>query len=246
MPLRPPPLKLQSTVSQGAGELKISEIFASIQGEGHSAGLPATFLRLAGCNLHCSWCDTKYTWDWQQYDYAKEVTRLEVGEIAQRLHAFQPRLLVVTGGEPLLQQAALGELLALLADDYSIEIETNGTVPPNAVLWSRVTQWNVSPKLAHAGDSSEQRLDWHVLQRFAAHPTAWLKLVVQDASDLVEVDALLEQTAWPRDRVLLMPQAQTPEQLREREPGIVALANARGLSHSPRLHIARFGARRGV
>lgn len=229
-----------------ASELKISEIFASVQGEGHSAGQQATFLRLAGCNLHCSWCDTRYTWDWQQYDYAKEVTRLAVREVAQRVNALQPRLLVVTGGEPLLQQPALGELLALLAVDYRIEVETNGTLQPGELLWSRIAQWNVSPKLAHAGDSVEQRLDWPVLQRFASHPAAWLKLVVQAEADLVEVDAVLQRSGWPRERVLLMPQAQTPEQLREREPRLIALANARSLGHSPRLHIARFGARRGV
>ena len=49
-------------------ELKVSEIFASIQGEGPSAGAAAVFLRLAGCNLRCHWCDTKYTWDWQNYE----------------------------------------------------------------------------------------------------------------------------------------------------------------------------------
>ena len=54
-------------------KLKLSEVFESIQGEGPSAGLPCVFVRLATCNLHCSYCDTKYTWDWQNYDYEREV-----------------------------------------------------------------------------------------------------------------------------------------------------------------------------
>ena len=49
-------------------ELKLSEIFESIQGEGPTAGEPCVFLRLAMCNLHCRWCDTKYTWDWKKYE----------------------------------------------------------------------------------------------------------------------------------------------------------------------------------
>ena len=58
--------------------MKISEIFESIQGEGTNAGKPAVFLRTAECNLKCTWCDTKYTWDWKNFDYAKEVKEISV------------------------------------------------------------------------------------------------------------------------------------------------------------------------
>ena len=89
--------------------LKISEIFESIQGEGASAGAPCSFLRLATCNLRCSYCDTKYSWDFKNYDYDTEVELVSVDEVLRRL----PRTdrIVVTGGEPLLQQGALLELL---------------------------------------------------------------------------------------------------------------------------------------
>ncbi|MGE0321573.1 MAG: hypothetical protein AB7S68_04680, partial [Polyangiaceae bacterium] len=61
--------------------LRISEVFASIQGEGVSLGAPCVFLRLALCNLRCSWCDTKYTWDWSQYRYADEVRERTLDEV---------------------------------------------------------------------------------------------------------------------------------------------------------------------
>ena len=65
--------------------MKISEIFESIQGEGINAGKQAIFLRTAECNLKCIWCDTKYTWDWKNYDYAKEVNEISIKEIRKLL-----------------------------------------------------------------------------------------------------------------------------------------------------------------
>src|SRR4051794_41183262 len=63
--------------------LKISEIFESLQGEGVSIGAPCIFVRLAQCNLHCTWCDTKYTWDFERYRYEDEVREQPVAEVAQ-------------------------------------------------------------------------------------------------------------------------------------------------------------------
>ncbi len=83
------------------------EIFYSLQGEGVTAGTPTVFLRLANCNLSCSWCDTKYTWDWQSYDPQREVMELSDDEAHERILAFECPHLVITGGEPLMQQRAL-------------------------------------------------------------------------------------------------------------------------------------------
>jgi len=82
------------------------EIFHSIQGEGPTNGTPAVFLRLAQCNLACSWCDTKYTWDWQHFSYDKEVVSLDAREVEERILELGCRHLVITGGEPLLQQGS--------------------------------------------------------------------------------------------------------------------------------------------
>ena len=101
-----------------------AEVFHSIQGEGVSIGVPSVFLRLATCNLSCRWCDTKYTWDWANFNYNTEVVELDTAELRHKIQAFQCPHVVVTGGEPLLQQAELGPLVASLADEgFTFEVQ---------------------------------------------------------------------------------------------------------------------------
>src|SRR5450432_1912642 len=114
-----------------SAELKVSEIFESLQGEGASVGAPTVFVRLAQCNLHCTWCDTKYTWDFEHYRYEDEVHEQSVDAVAQIVNASTTRRLVLTGGEPLLQQRALQALWGALASDIAVEVETNGTIAPD-------------------------------------------------------------------------------------------------------------------
>jgi organic radical activating enzyme len=228
--------------------LKVSEIFASVQGEGPSAGAPSVFLRLAQCNLHCSWCDTKYTWDFEAYRYADEVHVESVRDVARRLREMLGDRLVVTGGEPLLQAKSLAELFAELDGDRTpfVEVETNGTIAPSEALVLRVNQWNVSPKLSNAGDPERLRSKPDVLRAFLATGRAYLKLVVGTPSDADEAESLVRSLAWPRDRVLLMAQASTQKTLSERGPLIAAEALRRGLRYSPRLHVERWDGARGV
>src|SRR5688500_6415828 len=83
------------------------EIFASVQGEGISTGVPSVFVRLAECNLICNWCDTKYTWDWMYHDRYREVMTLDHAAVIDRvveLAGGGTRNLVITGGEPTLHQ----------------------------------------------------------------------------------------------------------------------------------------------
>ncbi|MFA7588082.1 MAG: 7-carboxy-7-deazaguanine synthase QueE, partial [Novosphingobium sp.] len=114
------------------------EIFASLQGEGPSIGRACAFVRLSRCNLACHWCDTAYTWrfagDNRPHDDNLSFARgdnqvvLDEVDVAARITALgQPRL-VITGGEPLLQGAALARMASQLAPEIRIEIETNGTV----------------------------------------------------------------------------------------------------------------------
>src|ERR1044072_5713610 len=95
-------------------KLRISEIFYSLQGEGKNIGTPVVFLRTALCNLKCTWCDTKYTWDWDNYDYKKEVKELDLASICEFIFSFKVKHLVVTGGEPLLQQNRLAQVLSMV------------------------------------------------------------------------------------------------------------------------------------
>lgn len=226
--------------------LKVSEIFQSVQGEGASSGEAATFLRLANCNLHCSYCDTKYTWDWNNYSYQREVTTSSLDAVVATLEATEPRRLVVTGGEPLLQQGALSELFALLGASWLVEVETNGTLEPSPELARRVEQWNVSPKLSASGNREGLRLRPRVLERFRATERAWLKLVVASDADLAEADALVSGLNWPKSRVLLMPEAQTRDVLRERTPFVARASAKRGYGFSGRLHLELFDGRRGT
>ena len=88
------------------------EIFASIQCERASAGRPSAFVRLSLCNLACTWYDTKYTWDWERYNPDAEIARTECADIVARVTELGLENVVITGGEPLRQQALLLDLAA--------------------------------------------------------------------------------------------------------------------------------------
>ncbi|UCF36505.1 MAG: radical SAM protein [Acidobacteriota bacterium] len=98
--------------------LVVNEIFFSIQGESSYAGLPCAFVRLSGCDLRCSWCDTEYAFH--------EGTRMSVDEIVRKLEGFPTRLVEVTGGEPLLQKNVHLLVTALLDGRWEVLIETGG------------------------------------------------------------------------------------------------------------------------
>ena len=150
------------------------EVFASIQGEGISAGVPSVFVRLGECNLKCSYCDTRYTWDWETFDKATETA--EVGEqplLARvlELAGENTRNVVITGGEPMLQQEHLVPFIRdLRARGFDVEIETNGTIEPIAGM--QVSRWNVSPKLENSGNKKTARLRTGPLTWFAAASNA--------------------------------------------------------------------------
>jgi len=230
----------------GSATLKVSEIFHSLQGEGISTGAPCVFVRLAQCNLHCTWCDTKYTWDFQRFRYEDEVREQSVAEVAQVVNDTTSRRLVLTGGEPLLQQRALTELFSRLAPDITVEVETNGTIVPEPPALSRVNQWNVSPKLSNAGDPEHFRIKPEVLRILRGTGRAYLKLVVRGDADYAEADALVAQLAWPSERVLLMPEATDRDSLRARSLEVAEAARARSFRFSSRLHLELWGGRRGT
>jgi organic radical activating enzyme len=226
--------------------LKLSEIFESLQGEGVSAGVPTMFVRLAQCNLHCAWCDTKYTWDFERYNYDDEVREESAEEVAQLVNASPTRRLVLTGGEPLLQQRALVHFFSALAPDIAVEVETNGTILPTNETFARVNQWNVSPKLSNCGDKEALRIRPAVLLALRDARESYLKLVVQTNADYAEADALVAQLGWPRNRVLFMPEAANRDVLRARALSVAEAARARGFRFSSRLHLELWGGRRGT
>jgi 7-carboxy-7-deazaguanine synthase len=224
--------------------LRVSELFASLQGEGPSLGQPCTFLRLGDCNLNCHYCDTRYSWDWRRYNRREELAEREVSEVAARICDSNLRRLVVTGGEPLLQQASLEELLEELVD-FFVEVETNGTLMPSDELLRRVHQWNVSPKLSNSGIGRFSRIKLDVLERLRDSGVAWLKWVLSDPDQLIELEEIVTTLAWPRERVVLMPQAQCAEELAGRAGWVADLALRNNYRFSTRLQLLLWGNVRG-
>lgn len=104
--------------------MKVVEIFESIQGEGSFLGMPAIFVRLGGCNLKCSFCDTAESWrDWDKG------IEMEIGDIAAKTLEFKPEIVVITGGEPTIQGEKLYKLAKQLKQfGKKVHLETNGTV----------------------------------------------------------------------------------------------------------------------
>ena len=231
------------------------EIFASLQGEGPSAGKPCAFIRLSRCNLACHWCDTAYTWRFTgdnrphrsglAYDRAANQVTLSEEDAATRIAALGKPRLVITGGEPLLQAPALARMLALLPG-MAIEIETNGTVAPPPALDALVHQYNVSPKLAHSGNPADLALIPERLAHWAAEPRAFLKFVIAEPSDVEEVLGLASQFAIPRERIYLMAEGTDPATLAAREHWLAQLCLDRNLTLSKRLHIELYGDERGT
>ena len=238
--------------TQAPGE---PEVFASVQGEGPSAGAPVAFVRLSRCNLACVWCDTAYTWHFEgderphrsgaTWDRRANQVSLEVGDVAERVRALGQKRLVITGGEPILQAGPLAALLEAL-DDMTVEIETNGTTKAPPRLDIRIDQYNVSPKLAHSGNPAELALIPERLASYAADPRAWFKFVIAAPEDLDELLALQRTYAIPAGRIFLMPEGTDSASLRQRQEWLVPLCLEHGFRLSDRLHIHLFGDTRGT
>jgi len=231
------------------------EIFASLQGEGPSQGMPVAFVRLSRCNLACTWCDTAYTWHFEgdnrphrdgvTFDRKANQVTLSPEETAERIATLGQKRLVITGGEPLLQAGALAEMLAHLPD-IAVEIETNGTVAPPARLDVRVGQYNVSPKLAHSGNPADLALIPERLDAWASEPRAFLKFVIAAPADVDEVLALHARYRFRPERVFLMAEGTDSATLRARQVWLSELCLKHGFRMSDRMHIHLYGDARGT
>ena len=120
---------------EGGQVLQVNETFWSIEGEGLRVGEPTLFVRLAGCNLRCAFCDT-------DFDAFEEMT---VEEILAEVKLRDITWVCITGGEPLLQNI-LPLCQVLKEDDYKIHLEANGTVDPDPRLYDFIEHWTISPK----------------------------------------------------------------------------------------------------
>ena len=227
------------------------EIFHTLQGEGASLGVPAVFLRLSLCNLHCQWCDTPYTWNWKQtrwkhqdgikFSKAEQIIELAPAEIAQLVSSYDCDRLVLTGGEPLLQQDELAKLIRLLPGASFIEVETNGTQIPSDDFIGIPTQFNVSPKLSNSGMNEKLRLNFEALELFASLKTAVFKYVICNQADLNEVKLLQSKLNLSSGRIYLMPEGRDAETLQQRSLWLADICRDQGYRFSPRLHVLLWG-----
>ena len=149
--------------------LTVNEIFHSVQGESTYAGRPCVFVRLTGCDLRCSWCDTPYAFH--------EGTRRELDDVLRQVESYDCPLVEVTGGEPLLQQGVYPLMQRLLDAGQTVLLETGGhrstaQVPPGVVTILDV-------KCPGSGEGA--RMDWQNLDRLRPHDE--VKFVVADRED---------------------------------------------------------------
>ena len=237
------------------------EIFHTLQGEGLNLGLPAVFIRSSLCNLHCVWCDTDHTWnfegtpwthekdthtDYEKFSKSECIIDMKISEIADRVRAFSCEHLVLTGGEPLLHMEDWFYLLSELGPSYTTEVETNGTIVPSDQFARYVHQWNVSPKLSGSGNAGHLRLKKDALDFFTADPRSVFKFVITNEDDFAEMEALIDKFFISRDTVLLMPEGRTKAGQDESKLWLAEKCIKSGYRFTPRLHIDLWGDKRGV
>ena len=240
------------------------EIFPTVQGEGISAGCPAVFIRTSRCNLHCVWCDTDHTWNFESTPWPHEkdaipgyqkhrksdvTIELSPADAASAILAYHCPRIVITGGEPLLQEIELLEMASILRRGQPatiLEVETNGTRIPSAGFAHTIDQFNVSPKLSNSGIPENLRLNPAALAHFAESHKAWFKFVVANPSDLVEIQTLRSRFSIPADRILLMPEGRTSAALDRSAAQLATVCRDLGFRFCDRLHIRLWGDKRGV
>lgn len=241
-----PTLAEKTGIKLHPNSIKVSGdgVFHTIQGEGASIGQSAVFLRLHFCNLACDWCDTKYTWDTSKKEFWQESQDWTAEKAVEKIAKFPTRRLVVTGGEPLIQQHGIEQVVRKLTG-WSTEIETNGTLTANQYLAENV-QFNVSPKLSHSANSPIRRYKPNVLRAFNELNKTTFKFVTKDEADFKEIDKLVEECSLDPQKIIIMPEGTTPNVLREHGLAIIESVKKRGWRMLPRLHVILWGNQRGI
>lgn len=167
--------------------MRINEIFLSIQGETSSAGLPTVFVRTAGCNLRCSYCDTPYALT------THDSVKMTVDEVLAAVRAKQGKRVCLTGGEPLLQpRQEVQALLDRLAEEgYELSIETSGSIPIAPYHLHERQRWILDMKVPSSGESEAMQMESLALLR----PVDEVKFVVGTEEDLAWAADLIRRHA---------------------------------------------------
>ena len=221
--------------------MTINELFYSLQGEGSLAGVPSIFIRLAGCPLRCTWCDTKYAWD------PAEGQEMSSQQVLEAIGEYPTRYVVITGGEPMVHEGVSELAAAILEKGYHLTIETAGI---RFIDGLEADLMSISPKLSNSdpenGTQPAERLDRGVLRQLMAAYDYQLKFVVDKPEDLNEIaDTLHSLDGVDFYKVWLMPQATQTDEYLEKSRWLVDYCKQTGFSFSPRLQVMLWGPQRG-
>lgn len=240
-------------------KLAISEVFYSIQGEGPTTGYPAVFVRLGGCNLMCggegtqrdqqlhngaTWrCDTIEVWMKSRAKEFKDILPYDCREAIKK-----GANLIITGGEPLMQQVNIIEFINYVRYTYNIncyvEIETNGTIKPSNELIELVNQWNCSPKLANSGMPNYKTYNTNTIEILNKLNTAF-KFVLTTSQDWEEVKKYYLNIV-DNDKVWLMPSGSSQDELIKSKEIVAEIAKNNYIKFTNRLHIEVWNKKTGV
>lgn len=212
--------------------MKVSEIFHSLSGEGITQGYPAIFLRLAGCNLNCKWCDTEYAKSGGE--------KLSLQQVAALILSHCPvKHIIITGGEPLLQVLEVQALIGLLDSGFQFTIETNGSLPVQSMLKPNVSVC-MDVKLPSSG--MQDKLMKENLQ--VLRETDEVKYVVADEVDWNYAQFMINQYKC-RAQVCFSPVWGNQEWF-QKLAELVLKEGPVGAKYSIQLHKVIWGNRRGV
>lgn len=239
--------KIKGWPKEFNGLLPVNEMFVSVQGEGRFAGHPALFIRLNYCNLGCSWCDTRFTWDSDFIERGELLSVTHLSEMAltqiKKVELSPTNVhVVLTGGEPMLHQDRIPELIAQMRRSgfNFFEIETNGMFVPDVEMISSIDWWNCSPKLSNNGLTIEENIVTDALSAILQTGKADFKFVVSKPEDIDEIKqhylALI-----PSDLIMLMPEGFTRSKQLRNLQWVQEEASRHGFRFSPRLHILKWG-----
>lgn len=229
-------------------------IFYTLQGEGPSIGVPAVFLRTQGCNLRCKFseseCDSSYTWN-PDVEGFRESRSCSAYDLIKEISRYDCHLLVITGGEPMLQQLALIKLikgLDAIGKITRIEIETNASIPVTAAFEEMMNAtsidicFNCSPKLENSGNDLRSSINPDALGWFCNQPHAIFKFVAANPFDLELVDKFLSCVPLiDKHHVFIMPEGVTIETLQNNMKSMAEHIKNRGWRLAPRLQFYIWG-----
>lgn len=227
---------------------RISEYFESIQGEGNFAGANSLFIRFQLCNLTCSWCDTKYTWN----SHSGKFREFERNEIVELIRESKPPHVIFTGGEPTLYR-----LDRLVTEGKKFHVETNATIIPTKPVCIQISDgtevrrdamdesviskfnWVVSPKLSN----SYQRINKEAIGFWAERKWGIFKFIAKNSDDISEISTFVHDfEIEPAMTYIGLEGTTVASQLRT---NLVEEIIQHGFNFSARLHILLWQDERG-